>query len=219
MSNRNYIFVLAAVSALAAAALAPTSASAMRGGFGGGRSFGGGFAHASFGHASFARIGSIGHSSSFSRGYGRSFAGRNWGHAPMRLSSVSTCRWHYCGPGTTPNPGPPPCLLNCGGHPTPPPCFVNCGGHLPPPIVWWKHHPHWGVGEYPMGAYDDGGGVAQPVAAEAAPTAGPCTCLTKTYLDDGSVLFKDVCTKEAALATPDELRAQAQGVSPKAQAN
>jgi len=25
------------------------------------------------------------------------------------------------------------------------------------------------------------------------------------------VLFKDICTKEAAVATPDELRAQAQG--------
>jgi len=55
--------------------------------------------------------------------------------------------------------------------------------------------------------------VSAPVASE--PTA-PCTCLTKKYLDDGSVLFKDVCTKEAALATPDELRAQAQGVGPQA---
>jgi hypothetical protein len=27
------------------------------------------------------------------------------------------------------------------------------------------------------------------------------------------VLFKDICTPEAAVATPDELRAQAQGIS------
>ena len=49
---------------------------------------------------------------------------------------------------------------------------------------------------------------AAPVAAE------PCNCLTKQYLDDGSVLFKDICTKEAATATPDELKAQAQGAAP-----
>ena len=36
----------------------------------------------------------------------------------------------------------------------------------------------------------------------------PCNCLTKQYLDDGSVLFQDICTKETALATPDQLRAQ-----------
>jgi hypothetical protein len=48
---------------------------------------------------------------------------------------------------------------------------------------------------------------AAPVAAE------PCNCLTKQYLGDGSVLFKDICTKEAAIATPDELKAQAQGAA------
>jgi hypothetical protein len=41
----------------------------------------------------------------------------------------------------------------------------------------------------------------------------PCNCLTKRYLDDGSVLFSDVCTKEQAMATPDELRAQAQSAT------
>ena len=46
-----------------------------------------------------------------------------------------------------------------------------------------------------------------------APTSAasePCSCLTKQYLDDGSVLFRDICTREAALATPDDLKAQAQ---------
>jgi hypothetical protein len=37
---------------------------------------------------------------------------------------------------------------------------------------------------------------------------GNCNCLTKEYLEDGSVLFKDLCTKEAAVASPDELKAQ-----------
>jgi hypothetical protein len=49
---------------------------------------------------------------------------------------------------------------------------------------------------------------------------GPCNCLTKQYLDDGSVLFSDICTKEQALATVDELKAQAQALAPlRTQAN
>jgi hypothetical protein len=45
---------------------------------------------------------------------------------------------------------------------------------------------------------------ASPHAA-AAPS---CNCLTKQYLQDGSVLFRDVCTHEAAMATQADLRAQ-----------
>ena len=37
----------------------------------------------------------------------------------------------------------------------------------------------------------------------AAPVAGPCTCLTKTYTQEGLVVFADVCTKEAASARVD----------------
>ena len=43
--------------------------------------------------------------------------------------------------------------------------------------------------------------VAAPVAAVAAPVPAPansCTCLTKEYGQDGSVIFKDICTNEAA---------------------
>ena len=69
-------------------------------------------------------------------------------------------------------------------------------------MIWW-HQPHYGVVEY-----------SAPVVT-AAPA--PCNCLTKRYLQDGSVLFKDLCTKEEAMATPEELRAQAQGVSPQVQ--
>jgi protein TonB len=52
--------------------------------------------------------------------------------------------------------------------------------------------------------------VARPerVTAEA-----PCNCLTKQYQSDGSVLFRDVCTHEAAMATPDDLKAQAQAAA------
>jgi hypothetical protein len=74
---------------------------------------------------------------------------------------------------------------------------------------WWWHHHHehpWIVeGGYPVSAPV---AVTGPVATVTGPANGPCTCLTKTYLTDGSVKFTDVCTKETAVATPDDLRAQ-----------
>jgi hypothetical protein len=46
-------------------------------------------------------------------------------------------------------------------------------------------------------------------AAYATTPARPaCTCLTKEYLPDGSLLFKDLCTNEAAMA-PANSQAQA----------
>jgi hypothetical protein len=74
------------------------------------------------------------------------------------------------------------------------------------PWVFWWHRPHYGV------EYDT---VTAPVETATAPA--PCNCLTKQYLQDGTVLFTDLCTKEEAMATPDELRAQAQATPPKAQ--
>lgn len=57
--------------------------------------------------------------------------------------------------------------------------------------------------------------VAQAPAAAAPNTAAaqPCNCLTKQYLDDGSVLFRDICTREAAMATQAELQAQSQAAA------
>jgi hypothetical protein len=74
---------------------------------------------------------------------------------------------------------------------------------------WWRHHEHpWFVGPgYPV--VDAPVAVSGPAPAVSGPVAnGPCTCLTKTYLNDGSVLFKDVCTKEAAVAGPNQAQAQ-----------
>jgi len=74
---------------------------------------------------------------------------------------------------------------------------------------YWPHHnwcrwhycgPNWVVGAG-VGVVATGAIASAPVAAR---PAAPCTCLTKTYLQDGSVLFKDVCTNEAAVATPDQ---------------
>ncbi len=52
--------------------------------------------------------------------------------------------------------------------------------------------------------------AAAPVAYAAAPAApSRCTCLTKQYLQDGSVLFKDVCTREEALLpSPSQQQSQ-----------
>jgi hypothetical protein len=36
----------------------------------------------------------------------------------------------------------------------------------------------------------------------AAPSPAPCNCLTKSYTQDGSVVFADNCTKETAMAAP-----------------
>jgi hypothetical protein len=50
-------------------------------------------------------------------------------------------------------------------------------------------------------------GVAAAAVSRPAPT---CTCLTKQYLPDGSVMFKDVCTQEVAVNPPPGQQAQVQ---------
>jgi hypothetical protein len=42
----------------------------------------------------------------------------------------------------------------------------------------------------------------RPVVYSARPVAGPCTCLSKEYTPQGQVLFKDLCTNEAAVNPP-----------------
>lgn len=56
---------------------------------------------------------------------------------------------------------------------------------------------------------------AYPVAAAApiavAPVAASCTCLRKTYLPNGAVLFQDVCTNESAVNPPAQAAEVPQG--------
>ena len=81
----------------------------------------------------------------------------------------------------------------------------------------WSHwHPHhrwfWRDGRWFYGDDYVGGDYAQPVAAYLAPavsTPGPCTCLTKSYTQDGMVVFADLCTKESAAAPVDGRAADA----------
>ena len=93
-------------------------------------------------------------------------------------------------------------------HPKPPMGVII--SQPDPPHFWWHHH-HEPVLIEGGETIRETMHVSAPVAS--VPTA-PCNCLTKSYLQDGSVLFKDICTKESALATPDDLRAQAQGIVP-----
>jgi hypothetical protein len=41
-----------------------------------------------------------------------------------------------------------------------------------------------------------------PTYTQAQPVSQNCNCLTKSYMQDGSVVFTDVCTKETAMAAP-----------------
>src|SRR5689334_12678711 len=59
-------------------------------------------------------------------------------------------------------------------------------------------HPHWHVRYHRPIWY--GYSYARPVAA----APGPCTCLSKEYTPEGSVLFKDRCTNEMAMNPPPQ---------------
>jgi hypothetical protein len=89
-----------------------------------------------------------------------------------------------------------------------PPIFVPHWRHhhWPRPILWtgW-HRPHYVIDQVVN---------ERVVAPTTLVKTENCNCLTKEYLPDGSVMFKDLCTKEAAIATPEELKAQAQGATP-----
>jgi len=129
----------------------------------------------------------------------RGFGGPVGGHGPM---GVSINKGH--GPmGVSLKPNKPVVtglIIN-----RKPPMVTGIIIHKP----HWPHH-HWCKWNYCGPNWVIGGGVgvvaagvvaSTPVAA-AAPA--PCTCLTKTYLQDGSVLFKDVCTTESAIAPADQ---------------
>jgi hypothetical protein len=94
-----------------------------------------------------------------------------------------------------------------------PPIFVPHWPHRPGIFVRWPRPIFWAHWHRPHYLIDRV--VTERVVA---PTTlvktENCNCLTKEYLQDGSVMFKDLCTKEAAIATPEEIKAQAQGASP-----
>jgi hypothetical protein len=93
----------------------------------------------------------------------------------------------------------------------------GCNPNTWTPQAHWHHHPH----ELPyfVAPVVTTEIVAPPVqvpvqtvvSTPVRRTADICNCLTKDYLPDGSVMFKDLCTQEAAVASPNDMRAQMQG--------
>ena len=69
------------------------------------------------------------------------------------------------------------------------------GGHGGHHVRHRHRHHHWHVRYHRPVWY----GVRPVYTAR---VAGPCTCLSKEYTPDGRVLFKDLCTNEAAINPP-----------------
>jgi hypothetical protein len=70
--------------------------------------------------------------------------------------------------------------------------------HHPP--HWWHHH-HGSHG-WAYGTDYDGGYAAVGDAGAAPVGTCPGNCLSKSYLEDGTVVFNDRCTHESATAAP-----------------
>jgi hypothetical protein len=63
-------------------------------------------------------------------------------------------------------------------------------------------HPHYRAHLYIKRYY--GRGYIRPIRyVTPVVSSGPCTCLTKDYTPEGQVVFKDLCTKEMAMAPVD----------------
>ena len=78
------------------------------------------------------------------------------------------------------------------------------GPGKPTVVVGWPgwHHHHW---HYRPGYYWVDGRytyVTGPGAVTTSAVGGTCSCLTKSYLQDGTVVFADQCTHESATAAP-----------------
>jgi hypothetical protein len=126
------------------------------------------------------------------------------------------------------NPPLPPCMVTQTCKVIPP-CEAGCNPNLPPPStgpnlsinivrppVVYGSAPI-AIPQAPMIAQQPviasrqpAAGPSQPVATAAPVASEPASCLSKQYLNDGSALFRDNCTGEAAIATPAQLQAEAQ---------
>lgn len=86
---------------------------------------------------------------------------------------------------------------------------INKPGKVTWPNWHWRHrhHRHWWY--YPVIVRSGGSSVAYAKSPTTV-TPSTCNCLTKEYLADGSVLFKDFCTKEAAVMPASSNQAQGQ---------
>jgi hypothetical protein len=69
---------------------------------------------------------------------------------------------------------------------------------------YW-HHNHYAAWRYQRPYSSNASDDSDTDGAASAPAASrqPCNCLTKEYLPDGNVMFKDLCTKEEAMMTQE----------------
>jgi hypothetical protein len=84
--------------------------------------------------------------------------------------------------------------------------MVARGGRLGPPIIHIGHphfHDHVGYWHFREHRFVRSVGYVRPVVE------GTCNCLTKDYTPEGTVVFKDLCTKEMASAPVEGAPAQA----------
>lgn len=214
--TRTSTFAIVTLTAILATSLASTGASAHF--TGGGGSFAGGFSGAaghSFGPISasggYAHLPSgIARSSVISRmpvgsGIARSSAiarmpigsAKTGGHSIPTISKIAQLPKMP----TPPNPIQDPNHNNTNSGPKDP------GGGVVPVVV-----PVDVPVDVPVAAVNGDVAIATAVNSQPAQAAQAnqhtCNCLTKQYLDDGSVLFQDICSKEAALGTAGELKLQ-----------
>jgi hypothetical protein len=182
--SRKSILTLAAITALGTSFLAPVDAFA-HGSFG--RAAGG---HSSMGTShvgSAPSMGHVGHMSSLGEGNRRNGEAFRYEHRPF---------WHH-------------------------PFWHRDYEHYEHPF-WHRDYGRWfgyGRGVYGGietaqvgGGYSVGGSYQPSSGGTAAAPAAPCNCLTKQYLPDGSVLFQDICTREAATMPAAQ---QANGQAPR----
>ena len=101
--------------------------------------------------------------------------------AAIVATSASAAPLNHPGHGIPGHPGHP------GWHP-----------HNWHPHNWHPHNWHPYVVRYRVRTAP----VAYVAPAPVAAVAAPCTCLTKEYTPEGAVLFKDICTNEAAINPP-----------------
>jgi hypothetical protein len=81
------------------------------------------------------------------------------------------------------------------------------GGHFTIIRVGHQHHDHWRHWRVYERGYVRPVGYVRPIVSN-----GPCTCLTKDYTPEGQVVFKDLCTKESAMAPVDGMPEKASEV-------
>lgn len=144
-------------------------------------------------------------------------ASQTIGNQPLKVPMPTTQ------PPLPPQPPIPHCeaLPKCPGNP-PPHTGDNVSINLPsiniarPPVVYGGAPV--AMAQAPMMAQQPVIVPRQPVAPVTTAASEPASCLTKQYLNDGSALFRDNCTGEAAIATQAQLQAEAQARAAQVQA-